>query len=367
MAEKEKQKAEKHENIFTFQILHKHHKVLKGVLVAVIALFAIGAMAVAARQYSVLKRIENTPAPQVVLPSQEAAAPEEILPDPPAVDTADWKAYNNPYYGFKLKYPSDWKKPTVKSPLKGSKWQYRYLFRKSETNDSLYIGFDVIIYDVKKAKELADTEEFPKLKNQEQEPSDACVLFEGRLTENPNYPAEEIYIPPTDDCYNTDFFYTLTRNEYIYNFVPVIKEGADKPDNPKAEAINKFPEFFGAASSMELIDIVRPAPQAVAPAKSAPKASGITCIKIPANILAKLKNPPTPPDGEKKDGKLICHVLADGKKDNPHKSDKNPKGEWGGCCYDPDEVPNPRCCYPVGSVYEKYLKKYFEHPFYPKK
>jgi hypothetical protein len=93
------------------------------------------------------------------------------------------------------------------------------------------------------------------------------------------------------------------------------------------------------------------------------KASGLSCIKIPANILVKLKGAPTPPDGKKKDGKLICHVLAEGKKDNPHKSKKNPKGEWGGCCYDPDEVPNPNCCYPVGSVYEKLLNNYFKHPF----
>lgn len=93
------------------------------------------------------------------------------------------------------------------------------------------------------------------------------------------------------------------------------------------------------------------------------KSTGISCIKIPPRILVKLKGAPTPPDGKMKNGKLICHVLAEGKKDNPHKSSKNSKGEWGGCCYDPDEIPNPNCCYPVGSVYEKPLNKYFNNPF----
>lgn len=93
------------------------------------------------------------------------------------------------------------------------------------------------------------------------------------------------------------------------------------------------------------------------------KATGLACIKIPANIRGMLRGAPTPPDGGMKNGKLVCDVLADGKKDHPHKSDKNPKGQWGGCCYDPDEVPNPNCCYPVGSVYEKYLNNYFKNPF----
>ena len=94
-----------------------------------------------------------------------------------------------------------------------------------------------------------------------------------------------------------------------------------------------------------------------------PIATGPSCIKIPTKILAGLKDAPTPPDGKMKDGKLICHVLAAGKKDHPHKSVKNPKGEWGGCCYDPNEVPNPHCCYPIGSVYEKPLNDYFNNPF----
>jgi len=364
MAEEKKKKQKKHEKIFAFRMIRKHHKIIKDVLLAIAAVSAAAIVFAMSRQYS----IEIDSISQIPAPLQIAKNSEEILPDPPSVDTADWKAYNNPYYGFKLKYPPDWKKPTAKTPLKGSKWQYRYLFRKGVADESNpYIGFDVNIYDAKKVNELANTEEFSELKNQEQENNEACIRIEEYLSENPDHPAKEIYISPTDDCRATGFFYTLTRDEYIYNFIPVLKEGTDKPENPKKEAIKNFPEFFGMASSIELIDIARSKPQAVDPQTKETSSTGITCIKFPPEILTKLKNPPMPPDSEKKDGKRVCHVLAEGHKDNPHKSKKNPKGGWGGCCYDPDEVPNPRCCYPVGSIYEKLLKHYFEHPFYPKK
>lgn len=361
MTEKEKQKTKKRVKIFTLHFFHKHHKEIKKALMVTAVLFVVGTAAEAVRQYAILKQIENTPAPQITLSSRTVKEKEEAIPDPPAMDTANWNLYSNPYYGFNLKYPSDWKKPTAKSSPRGSNWQYRYLFRKSEiAEDNAYIGFDVVIYDAKKIKDLANTDEFPELKNQEDESDGACTLDEGRLFENPDYPAKEIYISSNDDCYNTNFFFSLTREEYIYNLVPVLKEGADKPSNPKKEVIQFFPEFFPVASASNLIDIKKSEPQAKI---TYPKAEGPECIKIPANILVNLKNPPKPVDSETKNGKRVCYVLAEDKKDNPHKSNKNPKGGWGGCCYDPDEVPNPRCCYPVGSVYEKYLNKYFKNPF----
>ena len=327
MAE-EKQKTKKHENIFTLQIIHKHHKVIKEIIVAVAALSVVGIMAFAARQYSILKRGENIPIPQATLSQEATQETEEEIVDPPSVDTADWKVYNNPYYGFKLKYPTDWKKTTVKSPPKGSKWRYRYLFRKSEaTEDNPYIGFDVVIYDVKKIKELTDIEEFPELKNQG--PGDACSRIEGHLFENPDYPAEEIYIPPSDDCYNTDFFYSLTRDEYIYNFIPILKDGADNPESPKKEIIKNFPEFFGVASSIDLVDIVRPKPKPPAPKITAPKP--VSAIRV--------------------NGRLVCAK----KNDHPSYSDKTSHKHLDmECCLDPDEYPNPWCYYPP-SKYGKYL------------
>ena len=328
--EKEKQKVKKHENIFTLQIFHKHHKIIKEISVAVAALSVLGVMIFAARQYSILKRSENVPVPQVTLPQQAIQETEETMPDPPEIDIADWKAYNNPYYGFEMKYPSDWKKPTAKSPPKGVKWQYRYLFRKSKADEnSPYVGFDVVIYNVQKVKEISDTDEFPELKNQEQEPNDTCSLIEGHLFENPNYPAEEIYIPPNDDCYNTDFFYSLTRDEFIYNFIPIIKEGTDSPANPKEGVTKDFPEFFGAASSIDLIDIVRPKPKPLAPKITAPQP--VSAIRV--------------------GGRLVCAK----KNDHPSYSDKTSHKHLDmECCLDPDEYPNPWCYYPP-SKYGKFL------------
>jgi len=367
MAKKEERK--KRQKSLVAKFLKKHRKMVKEILVAVAALFAVGAMALAARQYSILKKNNNNIS-QVIEPNLESfktkAAEEEEALDSPAVDTENWQAYSNQYYGFKLKYPSDWKKPIAQAPSRGAKWQVRYLFRKNETEteeENPYLGFDVVVYEAEKTKGTENTTEFLELKKEESETDSSCPSFENYLFENQNFLAKEVYIPPKDDCYETGFFYTLTRDEYIYNLVPVRKKDAEKPSNSKAEVIKKFPEFFGAADSLDFLEIAKPVSQKDLSSQKSTKSSGIACVRIPASILANLKNPPVPPDGKMKDGKLICHVLADGHKDNPHKSQRNPKGQWGGCCYDPDEVPNPRCCYPVGSVYEKYLYRYFANPF----
>jgi hypothetical protein len=137
---------------------------------------------------------------------------------------------------------------------------------------------------------------------------------------------------------------------------------------PTREIFDKTVSIQENIAVVAPVEIKTPVPQSVAtraitPKPTNPKAKGPACIKMPAKILPLIKNNPAPPDGKMKDGKLICHVLADGHKDYPQKSSRNPKGSWGGCCYDPDEVPNPACCYPVGSVYEKYLNKYFANPF----
>jgi len=365
-----KGKRKKPKRTFAFRLLKKHPKVIKEALVVAAAFFTVGAMALAAKQYSILKKSDSDNISQMIESTltdykTEAAVEEEML-DPPAVDTEGWQIYSNRYYGFKLKYPPNWEKPTAQAPSRGAKWQYRYLFRKSEVEkdeENPYLGFDVVVYEAKKTKGTENTTEFLELKKEESKTDDACPSFENYLFENQNFPAKEIYIPPKDDCYEAGFFYTLTRDEYIYNLIPIMKEGMEKPDNPKVEVIKNFPEFFGSAGSIGFVEIVKTVLKENLSSQHSTKSSGIACVKIPAHILANLKNPPLPPDGKMKDGKLICHVLAEGRKDDPHKSKRNPKGQWGGCCYDPDEVPNPRCCYPVGSVYEKYLYRYFANPF----
>ena len=84
----------------------------------------------------------------------------------PTVDTDGWESYRSQWYGFSLKYPDGWEKPVVQKVTKNSKWDYQYRFRRKETDDSnRYLGFNVVVYDVKKIKELTKTEEYPSFRN----------------------------------------------------------------------------------------------------------------------------------------------------------------------------------------------------------
>ena len=264
--------------------------------------------------------------PQIMKNQEEIIVPEA---ENPTIDTTDWKFYQTQWYGFELKYPQNWDKPILKSTTNGAKWEYRYQFRKTETDESNpYIGFDVVIYNVKKIKELSSTEEYPALKNEELRSKESCDEITGHLEENRNYPTEEIYISPNDDCYNSAFFYSITRNEYIYNIIP-IKVNSEKTDEP--DKINKeFPEFVSSVSTFNLIDIKKPKPRINTPRVNAPMP--VAAVRV--------------------SGRLVCAK----KNDHPGYSNKG-KGKHLDmeCCLDPDEYPNPNCYYSSGK-YGKYLK-----------
>lgn len=277
------------------------------------------------------------------------------------VDMGNWKKYSNLWYGFELQYPENWKKPTVQNSSVGADWEFRYLFRKKEPienscfeekksiaiadwqwkylfykkdaeENNPYAGFDVIIYDVEKVKELDNTDEFAAVKNEKLQDSVICDQIEIHLTENENYPAEKIYILSDDKCHNSVFFYNLIREQYIYNIVPVLKEASEVSMDLEKKAINNFPEFFSVASSFNLINIVRPKPVPPKPRITAPKP------------LAATKR-----DAQ---GRMVCAK----KNDKPGKSNKGKSKHLDmECCLDPDEYPNPWCYYPP-EKYGKYLK-----------
>lgn len=250
----------------------------------------------------------------------------------PTIDTTDWKTYQTQWYGFELKYPNNWKRPIIKSAIKGAKWEYRYQFRKSEAEENNpYIGFDVAVYNVNKIKELSNTDEFPTVKNEERKEQGACQMIEGHLAENENYPAEQIYIPSNDDCYNPAYFYTLTRDNYMYNIVPILVGEEEKTIQSEKEIIENLPEFISASATFNLIEIKRP------------KVTLKPAINAPHPYVYEVDSL----------GRKVCNH----KNDHPHKSDK--KSHKPGhmdmeCCLDPDEIPNPHCYYDP-KKYGKYL------------
>ncbi|MFC1608847.1 hypothetical protein ACFL3M_01525 [Patescibacteria group bacterium] len=246
-----------------------------------------------------------------------------------SISIESWKDYQTKWYGFKVKYPEDWKKPAPKVADRDSKAEYKYEFRAPDSNDGLYAGFDVKVYNISKTKELSNTDEFPKLKNPDTiDPQ--CEIIKGRLLETGDYASEEIYVPAADMCYSTALFFSVTSGDYIYNMVPVIRDGVIMSGDPMKEVSDNMPEFFSVISTFENIEISRvvitPKPKITAP--------------IPAWY--------------KRDefGRLVCAK----KNDKPRKSKTKKKKHLDmECCLDPDEYPNPHCYYdPV--KYGKYLK-----------
>ncbi|KKP58532.1 MAG: hypothetical protein UR60_C0006G0039 [Candidatus Moranbacteria bacterium GW2011_GWF2_34_56] len=254
----------------------------------------------------------------------------EIIQD--ALDTSQWKEYQSPWYGFKIKYSQNWKAPVVRPYSRFSSAIYRVSFLPNDKESkSSIVGFDVAIYDMSKTKELFQTDEFPKLKDPALQESIQCKNIEGHFLETGDYPAEEIYIPAADDCYKSALFFSVVSGQYIYNIVPKIKEGTILENDLMVEVSDKLPEFFASVSSFENIEIVRPKPKAIAPKITAPKPASYKIDQF---------------------GRLVCEK----KDDKPSKSNQG-KGKHLDmeCCLDPDEYPNPHCYYDPGK-YGKYLK-----------
>jgi hypothetical protein len=306
-------------------VIVKHTEIIEEMLVFVLALFILTSFAIYSWYFSNMKNQETQVFPIVEAPE------EDQLSEPMEIDSSSWSAYRSQWYGFELKYPENWEKPVFQKSAAGSSWEYKYLFRKiNGGGDDFYSEFDVVIYDVRKIKELFATNEFPSVKNEELKMQGACDEITGHLAENENYPAEEIYIPADDDCYNQAFFYSLTRDQYIYNIVPALKENQEVPADSKKHAMKNFPEFFSAVSNFNLIDIKRPSPESIKPKITAPKPVSHTKDSL---------------------GRRVCAA----KSDHPQKS-KQDKGKHLDmeCCLDPDEYPNPWCYYSPNK-YDKYL------------
>ena len=252
------------------------------------------------------------------------------------INTQNWKIYKNDWYGFELKYPEDLlKPPIIQKPSGEDKWEQKIVFNYSDSKeDNYFSGFEVLIYDTAKVKEISDTGEFPKLENPELISEKSCFTINNHLLEINTYPAEEIYIPASDNCYESALFFTSARDKYIYNIIPKEKVGGEEgfgiASDPQQKLIKDMPEFFAVMATWRLIDIYRPKPK-------------------PKPVVA---TAPMPVSYKKENGRLVCAK----KNDKPGKSNQH-KGKHMDmeCCLDPDEYPNPHCYYDPAK-YGKYLK-----------
>ena len=294
-------------------------------------------------------RMEKVATEQVA--SNEAlqnSAEQDVAAIEKNIDTSQWSEHSDSLFGFAIKYPKEWRAPFVQNPLYGSNWMRRVQFRRNIIGlDNSYIGFDVVVYDANRVKEVMNTQDFPALKPGAIKEIGSCPAISAYITKAANYPAEEIYIPITDRCYEPALFFTLANNGYIYNVVPRKKVGLDILENPKAELLVEMPDFFTGAVTLKNIDVVKKT------TVTAPIAKNANTV-IPRSVVRKKVITGPGPVSYKRDsaGRRVCAKSND----HPGKSDQH-KGKHMDmeCCLDPDEYPNPHCYYDPGK-YGKYLK-----------
>lgn len=232
----------------------------------------------------------------------------------PIVDVENWKSYSNNWYGFEIKYPSDWSGPYYQKYQNNSKWEYKYSFYRTAAKR---IGYQLIVYNNRKIESFFQTDEFPNSKS-----SEKCGSETGHInTEDSS--AKELHIDLNDECLDNAFFYVGRRSDeegnYLLVFNPLVDSIEGKQDKRKVVK-SKLPEFFGFVTSYKEIDIKRPTALEIARA-----------------------NAPLPVKFKWENGRRVCEK----DNDKPKKSKKG-KGHHLDmeCCLDPDEDPNPHCYYP---------------------
>jgi hypothetical protein len=251
------------------------------------------------------------------------------------IDTTDWDTYQNKYYGFEIQHPDSWKGMSYKTASsKTALYDTVYKFRKSEEDTSSpYVGFDVVVYSVRKAPNPGGTDEIKK-KDNILEDTDICQFSKNIILGDEGNDFQEISVKADNTCYEPTYFFSITKGNYLYNIIPVMKEGTAMPENPQVDVNHNFPEYRQVVTSFESIPIER-AQTAVKKAPAKPR------ISAPRPVSAKVVN-----------GQLVCAK----KNDKPSKSNKNKPGHMDmECCLDPDETPNPWCTY-SSPKYQKYLK-----------
>lgn len=232
-------------------------------------------------------------------------------------DIEQWNDYQNKWYGFEIKYPNQYEKPTKgKIQNKDSRKEAVYEFRKKPefiNQETDFIGFDLTIYDQSKIENIQQVDE---IKNKENPKNYECGNFPIYGVANPNdIQLKVINIDKLNYCFNQNYFFSSTGKKYYYNLIPVAKNQETQSKVDEKKILSDYPEFEKIAKQINLIKIVRPKPK--------PKA-------------------PKPHGAKKVNGKYVCAK----KNDKPTVSKKNPKGHMDmQCCLDPDEVPNPWCTY----------------------
>jgi hypothetical protein len=142
---------------------------------------------------------------------------------------------------------------------------------------------------------------------------------------------EKISVVRGNACFEPIYFFSIKKSGFMYDILPVARDGVETPGDPEMDADKNFPEYKEAVASFKAIPVSRPKTVVSRPQ-----------IKAPRPVSARVVG-----------GKLVCAK----KNDHPGKSQNgNKRGHMDmECCLDPDETPNPWCDY-SSAKYQKYLK-----------
>lgn len=243
----------------------------------------------------------------------------------PVVDITGWDTYRNQWYGFEIKHPDSWTNMSYRtSASKNSLYETIYKFRKDSNGENdPYVGFDVAIYSTKKAGSVDQANDLQKKDNAPEDTS-ICPFSQNLTLGEGDTTFQKVSVSRGNACYKPAYFFSATNGDYMYDIVPVAKDGAETPENLEQDVNKNFPEYKQVVASLKFIPVTQPV------------------IDSRPRITA-----PHPVAGTVVSGRIICSA----KHDHPSYSNKH-KGKHldEDCCPDPDEYPNPWCSYSASEL-----------------
>lgn len=235
-------------------------------------------------------------------------------PDP----TADWKTYESQKYSFALKYPQNWQPPQESYARTGENFLMKVSFDEkgiSGTNPGK--GLEVYVYSATKFPSPLGTDNLKK--KVEDVSNEDCPRFDDITLGEKGYPAKEVNISSDNPCWEETFFYSLTKNGYLFNVVPRNGENPNIfADKTKISQSEDFSEFYDIVSTLDL-------------------ETADSISQIPKRIIQKVSTPPKV--------RYTAGARCPEKNDHPKYSKTKGKHMDEDCCPDPDEWPNPKCAY----------------------
>lgn len=241
----------------------------------------------------------------------------------PVVDITGWDTYRNQWYGFEIQHPNSWTNMQYKTATaKNARYETIYKFRKDASGENdPYVGFDVAIYSTRKAASVEQTNDMQK-KEDAPEDTSGCQFSQEMTLGEKNNAFQKVSVRSGDACFEPAYFFNIKKDNYLYDIIPIAKEGADIPVDIERDAGKNFPEYKEVVASLKFIPMSRPA---VSKSLAKPR------ISARRPVAAKVVG-----------GRLVCAK----KNDHPRKSKQNKPGHLDlECCLDPDERPNPWCSY----------------------